>query len=269
MIAAMNANPGVVADELPASGDREGPPPSAIATVVAAIRSGLTYAGLSLYVALLAPPGMLLMLVFRWKGLLYILGHAGIRLGLMLSGIRCRVLGREHVPSDRAVVFCSNHQSNIDPPVLFNALHPRLHFLYKAELSRLPLLGRAIQLGGFIPVERQNRERAIAAVNAAAESLRAGNSFLIFPEGTRSRTRELLPFKKGGFIMAIQAQAPIVPVAIDGGRAAMRKGSRIIRPATVTIRIGAPVATAGMTIDDRDRLIADVRHCIERLLADD
>jgi 1-acyl-sn-glycerol-3-phosphate acyltransferase len=96
--------------------------------------------------------------------------------------------------------------------------------------------------------------------------MRHGNSFLIFPEGTRSKTEELLPFKKGGFIMAIKAQAPIVPVAIQGGRAAMRRGSRVIHPVTVTVRVGQPIETAGMSVEDRDQLIERVRLAIEGLM---
>jgi 1-acyl-sn-glycerol-3-phosphate acyltransferase len=106
------------------------------------------------------------------------------------------------------------------------------------------------------------------SIQAGARSLRAGNSFLIFPEGTRSKTHEMLPFKKGGFIMALEAQAPIVPIAIRGGRASMRKGSRIIRPVTLKIRVGRPIETAGMTVDQRAALIATVRAEIERLLAE-
>ncbi len=86
-------------------------------------------------------------------------------------------------------------------------------------------MGTVFDVGGFIAIERNDREQAMQSIAKGAESLRAGNSFLIFPEGTRSRTGDLLPFKKGGFIMAIEAQAPVVPVAISGGRAAMRKGS--------------------------------------------
>lgn len=233
---------------------------------IAALRSALTYVAVSLYVLIVAPPGMLLALVFRWKDLLYILGHAGVRLGLACSGITFRVEGRERLPLGRPAVYCSNHQSNIDPPVLFEALHPRMHILYKSEIDAIPLLARAFRLGGFIPIDRRNREAAAKSIEAGAASIRGGNSFLIFPEGTRSRTAELLPFKKGGFRMAIAAQAPVVPIAVQGGRAAMRKGSWIIRPVTVDIRVGRPVATAGLRADDRDRLIATVRREIEGLL---
>jgi 1-acyl-sn-glycerol-3-phosphate acyltransferase len=233
---------------------------------VAAVRSILTYVVVSLYVLSVGPIGMAIAIVFKAKGLLYELGHAGVWLALTFAGIRYRVIGREHVPPNRAVVFCSNHQSNVDPPVLFQALHRRLHILYKAELSKLPVLGRALQIGGFIPVPRENRDEAFKAIERAAESIRVGNSFLIFPEGTRSRTDELLPFKKGGFVMALTAQAPIVPVAVSGGRASMRKGSWVVRPVDVEVRIGPAVETAGMTADDRDRLIAIVRERITQLL---
>jgi 1-acyl-sn-glycerol-3-phosphate acyltransferase len=197
---------------------------------------------------------------------LYELGHAGVILALGLAGIRYRVAGRSHVPPNQAVVFCSNHQSNIDPPVLFRALHRRLHILFKAELRKLPVLGVVLEVGGFIPIDRRDREAALRSIDRAAASIRQGNSFLIFPEGTRSRTDELLPFKKGGFIMAIKAQAPIVPVAVTGGRASMRKGSAIVRPVTVSVRIGEPIPTAGLTLADRDALIDRVRERIVGLM---
>jgi 1-acyl-sn-glycerol-3-phosphate acyltransferase len=233
---------------------------------IAAVRSLTTYIVVSLYVLFAAPIGMVIALAFRSKRILYVLGHAGVRLGLATSGIRFRVAGREHLPAGRAAVYCSNHQSNIDPPVLFEALHPRMHILYKAELDALPLLARAFRMGGFIPVDRRHKEAAMRSIEAGAASLRAGNSFLIFPEGTRSRSAELLPFKKGGFVMAIKAGAPIVPVAVQGGRDAMRKGSAIIRPVTVSIRVGQPIETAGLTVDDRSRVIDEVRARIAALL---
>jgi 1-acyl-sn-glycerol-3-phosphate acyltransferase len=239
----------------------------AVSTAVAAVRSVGAYVVTAAYVAVAGPIGLLIAVPLRWKGVLYELAHVGVWLALGAAGIRYRVAGREHLPPGQAVVFCANHQSNVDPPVLFHAVHPRMHILYKHEIDQIPVLARAFRMGGFIPVDRRNKEAAVRSIEAGAASIRSGNSFLIFPEGTRSRTDELLPFKKGGFVMAIRAQAPIVPVAVQGGRAAMRRGSWIIRPVTLTIRIGRPVETAGAGHGDRDEIIARVRHEIATLLA--
>jgi 1-acyl-sn-glycerol-3-phosphate acyltransferase len=234
-------------------------------TAVAAIRSFVTYVVIVLYIVLIGPVALALAALSGSKWLLYTVGHGGVGLALRLTGIRYRVVGRENVPRG-AVVYCSNHESNVDPAVLFQGLHPMLHVLYKAELHRVPLMGMAFDIGGFVAVDRADRRKSFASVDRAVASLGQGNSFLIFPEGTRSRTGELLPFKKGGFIMALQAQVPIMPVAISGGRASMRKGSAIVRPVRVTVRIGSPVPTAGLTIDDRDVLIERVRQALRGLL---
>jgi 1-acyl-sn-glycerol-3-phosphate acyltransferase len=239
--------------------------------VVAALRSLSTYVSVALYVLLIGPPFLLIALAVGSPAILYRVGLFGVRLGLALSGIRVRVTGREHLQRNRAAVYAVNHASNVEPPILFDVLSdlfPRLRILYKAELRKLPILTRAFDLAGFVPLERGNRDQSLPAIEGAARALREGNSFLIFPEGTRSRSGELLPFKKGGFILALKGQAPVVPVAIWGARAAMRKGSPIIYPVTVEVQIGAPVETAGLTLDDRDRLIADVRRTVESMLRD-
>jgi len=234
-------------------------------TIIAAVRSVLTYIVVSLYVLIAGPIALAIGVGLKNKTALYGPGHIGVGLALGLAGIRYRVRGREHIPANRAVVFCSNHESNVDPPVLFQALHKRLHVLFKAELTKIPVLGAVMLGGGFVPVERDRREASMASIDRAAASIRDGNTFLIFPEGTRSKTAELLPFKKGGFIMAIKAQAPVVPVAVSGGRSAMRKGSWLVRPVMVDVKIGEPVETTGLSLDERDELIEVVRSRIEEL----
>ena len=236
---------------------------------VSVLRTGTTYIALAVYILVTGPPAILVAVMFRWPLPLYWAGCAGVRLALRLAGIRYRVTGLEHVQPGRAAVYCANHTSNVEPPVLFallSRLYPRIHILYKAELRRIPVLGLAFEVAGFVGVERGDRDQSVQAIDTAARMLRDGGSFLIFPEGTRSRTNELLPFKKGGFIMALQAQAPIVPVAMQGGRAAMRRGSALVHPVTVTVSFGQPISTAGREYAHRDALIAETRAAIEAML---
>jgi len=234
---------------------------------IAAVRSLATYLAVSLYVLIAAPLGMALAILFGAKNFLYFLGHCGVRLALGLSGIKYRVAGAEHIPRDRAVVFCSNHQSNVDPPVLFEALHPRTHILYKAELNALPLLARAFRVGGFIPVDRRNKEAALRSIEAGAASLRAGNSFLIFPEGTRSRTAELLPFKNAPFGLAIAAGVPVVPVYVHNSFQILPKGGVRLHPRPIRVLIGEPIATAGLSLDHRQLLAERTRAALLALRA--
>lgn len=239
--------------------------------LIAAIRSLAAYAAVSLYVIVLGPPAIILAKILDRPMFLFVPGYLGVRTGLLLSGISYRADGLEHVDPRVATVYAINHASNLEPPIVFvllRRLFPRLSILYKAELRKLPILVWAFDIVKFVPLERHNPGQSFPAVDRAADLLRSGYSFMIYPEGTRSRTGELLPFKKGGFIMAIKAEAPIVPVAVKGARAAMRKGSPIIRPITARVRFGEPVVTRGRTIDDRDEIVSEVRSRIETMLTE-
>jgi 1-acyl-sn-glycerol-3-phosphate acyltransferase len=241
----------------------------AFSTLVASIRSIAAYVSVSLWVLLFGPPGILISILFNRPEVLYCLGRGGVRLGLGLVGITYRTTGQEYIQRDRSAVYCVNHSSNIEPPILYmvlSILHPKLKVLYKSEIHRIPVLSKGFDIVGFVPIKRNNRSESIRAIDKAAASLRDGNSFLIFPEGTRSKTGELQPFKKGGFIMAIKGKSAIVPMAIQGTRTAMRKGSLIIKPITVSVRIGPPIEVDGVGIEQRDALIKQGRTAVEALL---
>jgi 1-acyl-sn-glycerol-3-phosphate acyltransferase len=225
----------------------------------------------SLYTLIAGSIALILALVFRWPSVLYAAADLAVAVALALVGLRYEVEGAEHIDPHRPSVYAVNHTSNVEPPVLYmvlRALHWRRQILYKAELHNLPVLAQGFDFVGFVPIQRGNREQSQRAIEQASQRIRAGYSFLVFPEGTRSRTGELLPFKKGASILAIRAQAPLVPMAIVGARSAMRKGSFIISPVKIRIRIGEPVPTAGTTLDQRDEVTATLRERIQGLLQD-
>jgi 1-acyl-sn-glycerol-3-phosphate acyltransferase len=167
---------------------------------------------------------------------MYAWGIAVIRLGVRSSGIRVAVLGLENVPPGEACIFLSNHVSNVDPPVLLPAIPGMTSVFLKRSLMKIPLLGTAMRMGKFVPVARGgSREEAEKSVAAAAEALRSGLHITIFPEGTRSRDGNLLPFKMGAFFLAEQTRAPMVPIVIRGTAGMMRKGSLKLYPGKAVV----------------------------------
>ncbi|MGH9351859.1 MAG: lysophospholipid acyltransferase family protein [Terriglobia bacterium] len=210
------------------------------------IRSAVVICFALIYIFVVGGPLLVYTLLSGNTGLIYRAAVFGARMAVCLAGARLEVRGQEKVERTRAVVFMANHQSNCDPPALIGLLPPVL-ILAKQGFFRAPILGRAMRLWGFIPVDRRSHEKAIQAVGQAADSLAAGHSFLVFPEGTRSHDGRLLPFKKGVFIMAMKAGAPIQPVSISGSRKVMPKGKVAMRPGKVKITFHDLVTTEGKT----------------------
>jgi len=232
------------------------------------LRTLFVYTAVSLYILIAGLSILLLSAITGNANSIYGASLLGARIALRLAGIKVVVEGREKIPAGRAVVFMSNHQSNCDPPALVANLPPVL-ILAKKEVFRIPVLGRGMRMMGFIPVDRKSRERAFGAVDQAVESLKKGNSFLVFPEGTRSRDGRLQAFKKGTFVMAIKAGVPIMPISVSGGSKITRKGEFTVHPGTVRITIHDPIPTAGYTAADRAKVAAQVRGAILAGLAAD
>jgi 1-acyl-sn-glycerol-3-phosphate acyltransferase len=206
-------------------------------------------------------PLLLYAALSRNTDVLYGVGVYCAGLVLRIAGVRLEVRGREKVPVGRAVVFMANHQSNADPPALAATLPPVL-FLAKKEAFRIPILGRAMRLRGFVSVDRKNRERAARAIDEAAGALRNGKSFLVYPEGTRSPDGRLQPLRKGVFVMALKAGAPIVPVSVSGATHIMRKGEWAVHSGLIRITLQDPVQTENRSLDDRDQVMEEVRRAI-------
>jgi 1-acyl-sn-glycerol-3-phosphate acyltransferase len=175
------------------------------------------------------------------------------RIALWSAGVRLVLHGEEELHSFKPRVFVSNHVSWYDIFTLL-AILPRYRFVAKAELFRIPLFGTAARRAGTIPIQRENRKAAFQAYEEAAREIRGGASVVVCPEGTRGSSYALRPFKKGPFVLAIAAGAPIVPLVVFGTREIQPKGSFAIRSGTVHVHFLDEIPTTGLQYDDRDRL---------------
>src|SRR5438094_475338 len=169
------------------------------------------------------------------------------------GGARVRVEGIERIPAG-PVVYASNHSSMFDIWALAATLPGSVRMVAKQELAKIPLLGRAMIAAGHVTIDRAHPARALEAYHGAAEVIRSGISALVFPEGTRSRTGQLLPFKNAPFGLAIAAQVPVVPLYVRNTFGVLAKGRFLLRPRPIRITIGAPISTVGMTVERRQEL---------------
>ena len=181
---------------------------------------------------------------------------------LWVSRVKVTVSGAEKLDPSCSYIYMPNHQSNADIPLLLGRLPVQFRWLAKAELFKIPIFGRAMSGVGYISIDRSNRKSAFESLARAADTIRNGTSVLIFPEGTRSRDGSILPFKKGGFVLAVDAGVPIVPIVIHGTRDIIAKGRLMIRPRPVTMQILDPVETSGYTRKTKDALLERIRSIL-------
>jgi len=187
--------------------------------------------------------------------------------GVRMVGVKVEVAGSEKLDWNRTYIFMCNHASNLDPPIVIPVMPRRTSVLVKKELFRVPLLGRAMSLASLVPVDRQNRESAIASLHSAADVLRSGINLTVWPEGTRSRDGHLLPFKKGPFYLATETGVPIVPITLVGTHKAWPKGEFAVHPGPATVIFHQPIDPAAYS--GQDALIEAVRERMRSGLPDE
>jgi 1-acyl-sn-glycerol-3-phosphate acyltransferase len=208
---------------------------------------------LSLYILILGPPLLLYTLLTRHIDPLYWAGIKGVMFFVRAVGVRVRVEGTANIP-EGVCLFVANHTSSADAPAVVGAIPRRIAALVKGSLFKWPIVGQAFTLARFIPVNRKDRESAIASVEKAAEAMREGQSFLIYPEGTRSPDGRLQEFKKGAFVLAIKAGVPVVPVLCSGAQRVMAKRSLEIHAGEILVEFLEPVDASKYTLEERDAL---------------
>src|SRR2546421_6793516 len=208
---------------------------------------------LSLYIIVVGIPLLLWTVISRNPAALYWGGVKGVMFFVRSVGVRVKVSGLERIPSC-ACLFAANHTSSADAPAVVGAIPRRIAILLKKSLFAYPIVGQAFTLARFIPVERGDHESAIASLEKATDAMKGGQSFLIYPEGTRSPDGRLREFKKGAVVMAIKAGVPIVPMVCSGAHRVMRKRSLKIYPGEILVEFLSPIDATQYTFEEREKL---------------
>jgi 1-acyl-sn-glycerol-3-phosphate acyltransferase len=216
---------------------------------------------LSLYIIVAGIPLLLYTVISKNPDALYWAGVRGVMFFVRAVGVRVRIAGTERIPSGTCL-FVANHTSAADAPAVVGAIPRRIAILLKKSLFAYPIVGQAFHLAHFIPVDRSKQESAIASLEKAIEAVRAGQSFLIYPEGTRSPVGRLQEFKKGAVVMAIKAGVPIVPIACSGAHRIMRKRSLEIHPGEILVEFLTPISASQYTFEEREKLNAVVHDAL-------
>jgi 1-acyl-sn-glycerol-3-phosphate acyltransferase len=184
------------------------------------------------------------------------------RLLCTLNGIQVDIEGLENIQQDQAQIFIANHQGFFDIFALNGFLPIQIRWVAKSSLFKIPFVGWSIAASGYIPVERGNRKKSYQAFIATIEKLKAGNSIVIFPEGTRSEDGTIGPFKKGGLLLSVRSGAPLVPVTLLGTGSIIKKGSGIINPGRIQIIISPPIPSQSVVDDKEENVLRTLRDII-------
>jgi 1-acyl-sn-glycerol-3-phosphate acyltransferase len=192
-----------------------------------------------------------------------------VKLGLALVGVTVRVTGLERLDAGQTYIFTPNHQSFIEVPLLVTYLDRNLAYLAKKELFKYPIFGYGIKLIGVVPIDRANTQAAVDSARQATGMLQKGKDYVVYPEGTRSPDGRLLPFKKGAFMMALEAGVPVVPVTISGSSRIMPKQQLKIYPSTVQVTVHDPISTTPFTKENVGELMKVTRDRIASALEEE
>ncbi len=223
---------------------------------------------LSLYIVVVGIPLLLWTVLSKNPDALYWAGVKGVMFFVRSVGVRVEVSGQERIPTG-ACLFVANHTSSADAPAVVGAIPRRIAILLKKSLFSWPIAGQAFTLAHFIPVERGNQESAIASLEKATEAMKEGQSFLIYPEGTRSPDGRLQEFKRGAVVMAMKAGVPIVPMVCAGAQKVMEKRSLVIRPGVIKVEFLEPIDASAYTFELRDELNKRVHAAMATALPED
>ncbi len=185
---------------------------------------------------------------------------------LWLNGMALEITGIEHVEPERPAIYMANHASMLDIPVLIAALPVHLRFIFKKSILLIPFLGQAIYAMGMIPIDRGNRHKASRSLRMAGDRIRGGFHVLIFPEGTRTSSGQLLPFKKGGFRLALEEGIDIVPITLCNTRALCGRNSIVGKSGTIRLIVHDRIEVPAHSLDQRQNLIETVRGKIASAL---
>ena len=226
------------------------------------IRASITIFGIILVTAFMAVMVILVSLVTAAGDTTHKVARIWAKCILALSNIKVSVKGFSNLKPGRSYIYMANHMSNFDIPVLQAYLPVQFRWLAKAELYRIPLFGYAMKRADYISIDRSDRKSAIESLNKAVNIIRDGVSVVIFPEGTRSNTNNVQPFKKGGFFLAVDSGVPIIPVIIHGTGRIMPKKKMLIKPGNVTLEIKKPINSSDYTRKTKDDLMKKVRAVI-------